>query len=354
MLSALVKKVSGTGSYSISTSVENCVDADCKNCGNPTCNDWRCACWMKMKDENCNDLSWYNFAGFVGGDSPKCAVGASQAQHYDYVEPIYSWCPTIEAMWKEIKCGGGWPSGSDGDWCKVWWLDLTGWKKREGFWDPDDGYCIITSGNEPINGCTSDRRENTTQGIADTCPGNKAGDGKCEQACGADESCDEKDTADYCGKNGRCASYCLCCEASDSDDGKDYLKKGTTSGYYQGSCKSFTDYCSDEKTLVEYSIWDRRVVSEYVDCSRAGINNPKCVDGHCGCLTDDDCPSKDNRKGICRNNICEWGPCSSTKIHCDPGYCCEAEVGDITISPPYGCVQQKTIKDSQYLCGPSS
>jgi hypothetical protein len=382
---ALVKKVSGTGSYSISASVENCVNADCKSCGNPTSNDWLWSCWIKMKDENCNDLSWYDFAGLLGGTSPKCAVGASQAQHYIYVGLDSWWCPSTEAMWKEIKCGGGWPSGKDGDWCKVWWLDLTGWKWRQGVWDPDDGYCIITSGDEPNNGCTSDRRESTTQGIADTCPGRKAGDGKCEQACGADESCDEKDTADYCGNNGRCTSYCLCCEASDSD-GIDYLKKGTTSGPVisdgKVSCDTKQDSCIDGKTLREYYInYLRYLVYQDYDCSRRTDGNIRCIDGKCGCLYDSDCPAKNNVKGKCDSPdgtdnpdtpgytyTCYWKPCKSddecvsgtycycgacsssyTSVGCSSG-CCNRGYGGTGIGQ---CVSSGTIYNNQtasYLC----
>jgi len=258
-------------------------------------------------------------------------------------------------MWKEIKCGGGWPSGgNEGDWCKVWWLDWTGWKWRQGVWDPDQGYCIITSGQAPNNGCTDDRRESTASGIADLCPGNTAGDGKCEQACGADASCDEKDTGDTCGTNGRCASYCLCCEGSDSDGGKVYTVKGTTSGYYQGSCQSFNDTCVWELGklyLQEYFISDRRINSELYDCSQRTDGSIRCIDGKCGCMYDSDCPSIAGRKGTCVNNICQWGPCKENS-DCDPGYCCEAKVGSITINPPYGCVSQGTIKDNKYLCDP--
>lgn len=193
----MVKKVDGSGTYSISVSVSDCVDAGClAYISPPTSNN----CWRKVKNENCNDLNWYDFHSYgVTGASPKCAVGASQALHYDILadEPPYSWCPETEAMWREIKCGGGWPSGSDGDWCKVWWLDWTGWKWRQGYWDPDQGYCIITSGEAPNNGCTVDRKESTTSGIADLCPGNTAGNGKCEQACARAKKIDVKSAKNY-------------------------------------------------------------------------------------------------------------------------------------------------------------
>jgi hypothetical protein len=85
-------------------------------------------------------------------------------------------------MWREIKCGGGWPTGSDGDWCKVWWLDWTGWRYREGKWDTDDNVCIIK-----CNGA----KESTESDARDYCPGSGPGENTCEQVCGADPTCDE-------------------------------------------------------------------------------------------------------------------------------------------------------------------
>jgi hypothetical protein len=72
------------------------------------------------------------------------------------------------------------------------------------------------------------------------------------------------------------------------------------------------------------------------------------------CCTDSDCPSKDGRKGICESHACRWGPCYDNS-NCDPGYCCETAAysgASITITPPYGCVKEGTIKDDKYLCDP--
>ncbi|MBS7631675.1 hypothetical protein KEJ47_08955, partial [Candidatus Bathyarchaeota archaeon] len=171
---ALVKKVSGTGTYSVSANVENCVNANCKMCGSPTFNDiwsWN-YCWRKMKDSNCNNLDWYDFHGDLGTAFPKCGVGTSQAQHYDDFVSYYGfdvWCPEPEVMWKNIKCGGEWPSGNDGDTCKVWFLCFPNICYREGVWDPDDGYCIITSGDPPTGGCNANRTESRADGVVDLC-----------------------------------------------------------------------------------------------------------------------------------------------------------------------------------------
>jgi len=377
---ALVKKVSGSGTYTISVSVENCVDAECEACGNPTCNDWFCTCWRKMKDQNCKDLDWYDFSSSVSG-FPKCGIGASWAQHYDAIGRGW-WCPETEAMWKSIKCGGGWPSGgNEGDTCKVWFLTPSGAKWRQGKWDPDDGYCIITDGDPPTGGCTADRRESTVDGVIDTCGGRKAGDGKCEQACGADAACDEKDPGEYCGTLGRCTSYCSCCEASDSDNGINFTVKGTTNGTVleEGSysCQSKTDYCVNSTTVREYYInYLRLLVYSDYDCSKDG---KKCVDGQCVCCqTDADCPAVNNTKGKCDSPYgtdnpntpgytytCYWlkcnldsdcvsgtycycGACSSsfTSSGCASNQCCNRGYGGSGIG---SCVPAGTIY-SNYLC----
>ena len=345
---ALVKKVSGSGTYSISVSVSDCVDANCRFCGDPTSNN----CWRKVKDENCNDLSWYDFHDYgILGASPKCAVGASHASHYDYFGygGAVIWCPETEAMWRNIRCGGGWPSGSEGDWCKVWWLDWTGWKSRQGYWDTDSNSCIIK--------CTSDRRESRESDARDFCSSSGAGDGKCEQACGADSSCDEKDTGDLCGTNGRCASYCLCCEASDSDNGINYTVKGTTSGYYQRSCESFTDTCVWELGKVylqEYFISDRNVSSEFYDCSKRTDGLIRCVDGKCGCLYDSDCPANNSIKGKCDSSThtCYWPPCARND-ECVDNACCTADPRGPNPGGTGVCVGQGIYSNNpKWLCDP--
>lgn len=219
----------------------------------------------------------------------------------------------------------------------------------------DDGYCIITDGEAPTGGCTVNRRESTTQGVADLCPGNKAGDGACEQACGADAGCDEKFPGYYCGTNGRCTNDCLCCEASDSDNGINYNVKGITKGFNTTtqSCEEKTDYCLGAQTLLEYYIGDNRELkaslgSCYCKNQQAGC----CYDGRCvECLKDDDCPARDNKVGRCRNNICKWPACEKNK-DCVDRYCCDADPaiafadrGDGSCSYERG-----TIYKNKYLC----
>jgi len=204
-------------------------------------------------------------------------------------------------------------------------------------------------------------------GIADTCGGRKAGDGKCEQACGADASCDEKHPGDYCGTNGICTDDCHCCEASDSDGGRNYTVKGTTTAIYGGSCQSFNDTCVLEfgkVYLEEYFISNRGINFELYDCSQRTDGLVHCVDGRCGCLYDSDCPTNEkNIVGRCCSPSGTWCPTGPYdyqchyKEYCDSpsdcrnGYCCST---DIFITPGV-CYQNGTIKSKDgksYLCDP--
>jgi hypothetical protein len=294
-----------------------------------------------MKNENCNDIDWYDF---YGAAFPKCAIRASQASHYTYVgndihgNPV--WCPTTETMWKQIKCGGGWPSGNEGDVCKVWFLDWGTLKWRQGVWDPDDSYCIITSGDSPTNGCTSEHKESTDNGVADTCGGRRAGDGKCEQACGADSKCDELNTGNSCGTNGRCTTNCSCCEPSDSDGGRNYTVKGTTTGYDSSTqvCLTFTDYCKDDKILVEYYTTDTEYSHELYNCNQRTDGLVHCVDGRCGCTSDNDCKDA--------NGNYRYDPVSHTKIVCECPSGCTLTGSSYTCKPKGSCSAPEDCEDT--------
>jgi len=276
------------------------------------------ACRFRMKDSGGNYIDWYDFKQPYLESC--CGIKSSQDSHYkptldSFGNPTGTWCPTTETMWKAIN-SNSWPSGfSDGETCKVWYWCGVSLCWREGKWDPDDNACLITSGAGNIGACNfTSKRETTASGVKDLCGSSTAGDGKCEQACGADSSCDEKDTGDTCGTNGRCASYCLCCEASDSDGGKVYTIKGTTSGPVLSggvvSCNTTTDYCVDSKTVREYYIdYLRYLVYQDYDCSQRTDGLTHCVDGKCGCLSDNDCKDA--------NGKYRYDPVSHTKIVCD-------------------------------------
>jgi hypothetical protein len=328
-----------------------------------------------MKDSNCNDIDWYDFSG--GTASPKCAIKVSHDSHYKPGLSGY-WCPTTDAMWKQIRCGGGWPSGNEGDVCKVWWFEGGVVKSREGVWDPDDGYCLITGGDPPTGGCTGYHTESTDSGVADTCGGRTSGDGKCEQACGATPQCDEKGPGDSCGSNGGCTSDCACCEASDSDGGKNYLVKGTTVGLSEDIatgklfCNSMTDTCGVGDYVWEYYLSGNRIASEEYYCGQRKDGHIHCIDGRCGCLYDSDCPAQNNIKGKCKpDHTCYWEPCgkdsdcvsgtycycgacssSFTSAGCPDGQCCNKGYGGSGIGE---CKNKGTIYNSgsvSYICDP--
>lgn len=159
-------------------------------------------CYVKMKDANCNDIDWYDFYRYTTA-SRACAIKVSHDLHYTYTQTLYDeheFCPTTEAMWKAITCDAGWPSESfsDGEVCKVWWREGLTIHNREGKWDPDSNTCIIKCNN---------KRESTASDARDKCGSSEAGDGKCEQACGADPCCDESSGGEYILTND-CKGYC--------------------------------------------------------------------------------------------------------------------------------------------------
>jgi len=135
--------------------------------------------------------------------------------------------------------------------------------------------------------------------------------------------------------------------------------KGTTSGTVleEGSysCQSKTDYCVDSKTVREYYIdYLRFLVYQDHDCSND--ENKKCVDGHCGCEYDSDCPAKDNIKGKCNPNThtCEWPPCEKNS-DCVDGTCCTADpsIPAADRASTGSCQYSKgSIYKSKYLCDP--
>jgi hypothetical protein len=140
--------------------------------------------------------------------------------------------------------------------------------------------------------------------------------------------------------------------------------KGTTSGYYQGSCQSFNDTCVWELGklyLQEYFISDRRINSELYDCSQRTDGSIRCIDGRCGCMYDSDCPPGGPNnlvKGKCdtSTHTCYWPPCKYNS-DCVDNYCCDkdpaiptADQGSGTCN--WGPSSSSRIYKNKYLCDP--
>jgi len=305
-----------------------------------------------MKGESCNDLNWYDFHDYgVLGASPKCAVGASQALHYDILadEPPYAWCPETEAMWKEIKCGGGWPSGSEGDLCKVWWLDITGWHSRQGYWDPD----LDASGRAAcVIKCTSDRRESTESDARDYCTGSGPGDGKCEQACGADAACDEYFPGTYLDTNGDtygdlyCDFSCLANPCNSNNECKKvsgnyqyciYVNTGS-GGYWTWSNPSlFQEDGNPWQECFDGYDNDCDGAKDCADTYCKGVKNPN-TNVVC-CQSDDDCKDANGKD--------RYDPVSHTKIVCDsPSGSYEPKENTYTCQPLRSCSKAEDCEDT--------
>jgi len=145
--------------------------------------------------------------------------------------------------------------------------------------------------------------------------------------------------------------------------------------------------------LVEYYVDEIGKVLSYetYDCSQRTDGNIRCVDGHCGCLSDDDCKkfnpnsycdpntktckaicskpcnSDDDCKGsfetaCCKNGLaaycnpetktCDCRPYCTNEKECQSGYCC---LFSISKELPRECVPKWNITNYQgksYLCDP--
>jgi hypothetical protein len=291
-----------------------------------------------MKDSNCNDIDWYDFRHGIGIE---CGIGVSHELHYDYIG-YGSWCPTTEAMWKQIGCNK-WPSGNEGDDCKVWAGPLS----REGKWDPDDKACIIKC-NGAIESTDSDAR--------DYCGNSGSGDGKCEQACGADEACDEKYPGIFYDTNndGYDDLYCdSSCKAHFCNSGTECTSMaGRTCQYYWSfSSKkatwwwSTTIFPEDGYPVEECFDNHDNDCNGYKDCADsgcAGKTNPNT--GVTCCQSDSDCPGYDPNTHLKYYCECDKSGCSiyvienpsytcktkgkcSTSSDCDSSYCCDWNYG---------------------------
>jgi len=341
-----------------------CVPATCKLCGFPTFG----GCWRKMKDNNCNDIDWYDFAGATPSGRA-CGIGPSHISHLDYMTLWGAWCPSSDAIWKKIDCYS-WPSGSEGDICKIWWVDISGIHAAQGYFDPDDKACIINC----------DGKKEAMEGYdKDYCGSSSIGDGRCEEACGAPSECDEEYPNSYHDTDGDgytelyCTSGCeanFCNVNSECDKGSlNFVCYNDVDSSGNGHWNWGLVYSLDE----DGSPWQECFDGYDNDCD----GKRDCVDDRCRrvknpetgdvcCQTDDDCPIRYNVKGKCVDNICKWercrtdndcpsgqkcycGVCSATftSAGCDENECCNREYGGTGVGD---CVNEGHTYNNKYLC----
>jgi len=245
--------------------------------------------------------------------------------------------------------------------------------EKYGYWDSSEKKCVIC--NNKIQ-----------TGFFD-CSGDYFGQFRCEAACGSSIECDDKHPAymeyagDWCGKLGRCTIDCNCCEYTDSDGGKNYGVKGIVTGNALkngtifAECKSFEDYCLNDQLLVEFFIDNssRVIDHEIYNCSTRR-NGSRCVDGKCGCASDEDCKvdGKWQYDPVTHTRIvcdCPFPECSLKiekdftckplegcyqNLDCEEGYCCDRDPSiDIKCRGIGKCVKAGTvICNNKYLCDP--
>jgi hypothetical protein len=306
-----------------------------------------------------------------------CRMGFAADQLY--------WCPCAHGICSCSRAEAKWYTSPsyNGQPCKVE-CGIGCEKKIEGKWDLSDEKCVTLCSTNFI-----EAEYVTESGIE------LAGDFKCESACGADPRCDEKRIYDACGINGRCTDNCQCCETYDTDGGKNYLVKGTTQALSSdgSSCFSAYDDCVFSPILIEYYVEEIGTILafEIYNCSERTDGNIRCVDGHCGCLTDSDCKSfdpnsycddttntcksicsepcnsDDDCKGsletaCCKNGLaaycnpntktCDCFTSCKANDECQSGYCC---LYSISRDLPKECVPRWNIASYQgksYLCDP--
>ena len=381
---ALVHKHSGSGYYNISVSVTDCEDADCISCVGYTAN----TCWRKLKDQNCNDVDWYDFNGI---SFPKCAIKAQPNVYYDYYtawDSIATFCPDPnDVMWKAIQCGGGWPSGSfsDGEVCKVWYLEWGNLRYKEGVWDPDDNKCIITNDNgNPYPGCTANHRENSSASYAaDYCGSSGYGDGQCEAACGASPECDERYPNQMYDLDGDgynevfCDSNCIAHICNNDTICNSITYYGYTykcTRYWISSSNAvwWWTYWSGDMNYLESGTYGEQECTDGYDNDCDGYRD--CRDSGCRgiagcCYYDSDCPVNQSThiigrccspggtarpQGLCEDYdyMCKYVSSCRTRWDCENGYCCTRE-GDPGPGESEGrCVGEGTIINDVYLCDP--
>lgn len=272
---------------------------------------------------------------------------------------IFNYCSDISCgsqtkdCWEGLLCYwnaetyGPRENCANGDDCKIAWGYSCG-DTFTGRWDATSRTCVECSGGRKVGrydrNCNHQNFENAP----------------CESACGANAGCDEKFPGEYCGTNGRCTYGCFCCEASDYDNGINYNVKGTATGpRLEGGeyiCKTETDSCIDSKTVKEWYIdYLRFLVYREYSCTCKNQQAGCCYDGRCvECITDGDCPAKNNIKGKCdtSTNTCYWPPCRMNE-DCVAGACCVTPDQDTNVANQGKCVSQGIYSNNpKWLCGP--
>jgi len=134
------------------------------------------------------------------------------------------------------------------------------------------------------------------------------------------------------------------------------------------TCVTYSDSCKDDKTVVEYYIDNYRIIqNETYDCSQRTDGLVHCVDGRCGCTSDNDCkvagitcdaqgyPNRYAQCDLTTHTCTKCGACER-KDDCKDTYCCPKEItGYVEATNDYQCTQQGRIINFQgksYLCDP--
>lgn len=266
-----------------------------------------------------------------------------------------------------------------------------------------EGWTGITSGSSTVNGCDG-KKESTESDVKDYCGSSGAGDGNCEQACGASPECDEKAPGESCGTGKKCTQFCDCVTVGTECTGLDPAICDTTAGC--GKCYNYKEVPSGSNPYAEdcpldsncacgaYTcFWVCTDPDECVECLFGGSNCnnegvtrcPKCTDewscnracsgnelpNPCVWYSDAGCKAKCSSDADCTwkncgayTSYCDTGTgkckcrtsCTSTQTHCKDGYCCTADTilpSECRDTPTGSCVSEGNRRCSnKYLCDP--
>lgn len=169
---------------------------------------------------------------------------------------------------------------------------------------------------------------------------NLEGDGKCEFACGAAATCDEKDPGDDCGTCLKCSSSCQCTDYYTTYD-KDSTDPGTCDGADQFcssgvGCDNSASGDGNCEPDENYSSTADCCKSDLTACSSYGSNTTCTSDGLCHetkCGASSECDG--DAIGACGDSEGDCDACTYSDCGAESWQCCDSDCGREYTD--YGC-----------------